>query len=139
AKAGRFLVGFGSAFAYVGVLKIAAIWLPRKYFALTAGLCCALGMLGAMSGEIVMARMVDWIGWRDTLVYAAHAGLLLTLVIWLVIRDRNRQQEYPKKRYKKVELTTEFFEVVKNPLLWNNGLIGCLAFLPLTIFAELWA
>lgn len=139
AQMGRFLIGFGSAFAYVGVLKIASIWLPRKYFALTAGLCCGLGMLGAMSGEIVMARMVDWTGWRNTLMVAGHAGLLLTLILWLVVRDENKEQTYPRKRYKKIELKAELLEVIKNPTLWANGAIGCLAFLPLTIFAELWA
>ena len=33
AGVGRFLVGFGSAFAFVGVLKLATIWLPKERFA----------------------------------------------------------------------------------------------------------
>lgn len=33
---GRFLVGFGSSFAFVGVLSLALHWLPRKYFSLVA-------------------------------------------------------------------------------------------------------
>ena len=32
AFSGRFLIGFGSAFAFVGVLRIASIWLPKQYF-----------------------------------------------------------------------------------------------------------
>ena len=37
AAVGRFLVGFGSAFAFVGVLKLATIWLPEDKLAMVAG------------------------------------------------------------------------------------------------------
>ena len=33
-KLGMLLIGFGSAFAFVGVLKLASDWLPERYFAL---------------------------------------------------------------------------------------------------------
>ena len=33
AQVGRLLVGFGSAFAFVGVLKLATLWLPQNHFA----------------------------------------------------------------------------------------------------------
>src|SRR5690606_5606120 len=43
AAAGRFLIGFGSAFAFVGVLKLAASWLPANRFAFVSGLATTLG------------------------------------------------------------------------------------------------
>lgn len=43
--AGRFLVGFGSSFAFVGVLSLALHWLPRRYFSLVAGLMTTLGIV----------------------------------------------------------------------------------------------
>jgi len=51
AEMGRFLIGFGSAFAFVGVMKLATIWLPRRYFAMFAGLATSMGMIGAIIGD----------------------------------------------------------------------------------------
>src|SRR5688572_11451641 len=45
AEAGRFLMGFGASFAFVGTLKLAAVWFPASQFGLLAGLTQALGML----------------------------------------------------------------------------------------------
>src|SRR4029079_18846119 len=92
AKLGRFMVGFGSAFAYVGVLKIANLWLPRKYFAMMAGLCTALGMFGAMSGGIVMAKFVALSGWQQSLYASAALGLVLTVVLWVIVRDKSDRE-----------------------------------------------
>lgn len=58
AQLGRFLVGFGAAFAYVGVLKLSNIWLPHTWFAIMAGACSTLGMLGGITGQIVINAAV---------------------------------------------------------------------------------
>lgn len=141
AKIGRFLVGFGSAFAYVGVLKIATLWLPRKYFAMVAGLCTALGMLGAISGEILMAKFVHVSGWKTTLYTSAFVGIALSFALWMFIRDKSEKQVIERGRasHEGVSIYRELIEVIKIKQLWINGVIGCLAFLPLTVFAEMWA
>lgn len=141
AKLGRFMVGFGSAFAYVGVLKIANLWLPRKYFAMVAGLCTALGMFGAMSGGILMAKFVDLNGWQQTFYSAALVGVILSVVLWLVIRDNSEREliDISRASHKGLSIWTELLEVVTTKQLWVNGIIGCLTFLPLTAFAEFWS
>lgn len=141
AKLGRFMVGFGSAFAYVGVLKIANLWLPRKYFAMVAGLCTALGMFGAMSGGILMSKFVAVVGWQQTLYSSAFIGLILSAVLWFVIRDNSDREFMNQGRasHKGLSIWVELLEVVKSKQLWLNGMVGCLTFLPLTGFAEFWS
>lgn len=141
AKLGRFLVGFGSAFAYVGVLKIADIWLPKRYFAMMAGLTTALGMFGAISGEILMAKFVNLTGWRQALYSSAFMGFVLAFILWAFIRDQSDREFMTRGRasHGGKSLSIELLEVVKNKQLWINGIIGCLMFLPLTAFAEFWA
>ena len=142
AKVGRFMVGFGSAFAYVGVLKIANLWLPRKYFAIMAGLCTTLGMVGAISGEILMARFVEFTGWRQSLYSSAFIGVVLSIILWIFIKDKSKKDKVIKthaESSKSSNLFTELLEVIQNKQLWINGFIGGLLFLPLTAFAELWA
>jgi len=141
AKLGRFLVGFGSAFAYVGVLKIANLWLPGRYFAMVAGFCTALGMFGAMSGSILMAKFIEMTGWQQALYISSLVGVVLSFVLWIVIRDKSDREFINRSRssHKGLSVWTELLEVVKNKQLWVNGIIGCLTFLPLTAFAECWS
>lgn len=143
AQIGRFLVGFGSAFAYVGILKISDIWLPRKYFVLMAGLASALGMAGAIIGQITMAFMVKSMGWQVTMQYSAYAGIFLMFALLLVLRDEVPQDG--KNRLKaessisELKVIAGLIEIIKNRAMWMNGVIGCLTFLPLSAFGELWA
>ena len=138
---GRLLIGFGSAFAYVGVLKIANVWLPKHYFGLVAGICTTLGMLGAISGEVLMTALVQAVGWQSTMFYAGSVGVILVGMLWLVLRDEPRGSQ--GKPLDIVELETQelerFREIVLSREIWKNGLIGCFTFLPITAFAEIWA
>lgn len=141
AKSGRFMVGFGSAFAYVGVLKLANIWLPHRYFAMMAGLCTALGMFGAMSGGIIMAKFVEVTGWEVALYASAVIGLVLTAILWLIVRDKSDKEfmHIGRASHKGLDIWTELWIIIKTRQLWINGIIGCLMFLPLTAFAEFWS
>ena len=141
AQLGRFLVGFGSAFAYVGILKLSNVWLPKKYFAMMAGISTALGMFGGISGTVVMSYGVDTLGWQSTLYYSMLAGFALTLILWLVIRDR--VSEY---KTDSISIEPNFkikFEslkgIISSSQMWLCGIIGCLTFFPITGFAEVWA
>src|SRR3990172_1547193 len=102
ALAGRFMIGFGSAFAFVGVLKLASSWLPPDRFGFIAGLTTTLGMIGAMFGQNVLSVMVHQSGWQQTLIYSSIFGFLLVPIIWCVIRDqpktvRNLESLYPSE------------------------------------------
>lgn len=139
AEAGRFLIGFGSAFAYIGVLKLSNIWLPAKYFAFIAGFCSALGMFGAISGQITMNYLVKIVGWQTALYYSAAAGIVLTGLLWLVLKN----EPTSKMRHPTITDTVKQLQSVKEMMvskqIWLNGLIGCLTFLPITVLSEVWA
>jgi len=140
AKLGRFLVGFGSAFAFVGVLKLATIWLPPQHFAMIAGLTTTLGMLGAMTSDIMLNAVVEKFGWRHAVACSAIAGLVLTFIVWLVVRDRPREVPVPLPDHAE-NLKGAFHglvETLKNRQVWLAGLIGFLMYTPTTAFAVLW-
>jgi MFS family permease len=138
AAAGRFLVGLGSAFAFVGVLKLATIWLPENRLALVAGLTSALGTVGAMFGDYFLGMFVDKLGWVYTLNIAGFVGIGLVIALWIGVKD--------KKGHFKQSGTVSSFKlglldlgiILKNSQIWVNGMYGCLVYLPATVFAELW-
>lgn len=139
-QAGRFLVGFGSAFAYVGVLTLASTWLPSRAFATFAGFACSLGMLGAISGDLTMTMLLEEVGWKSTLIYSAAMGLILTPIIWMVVKDKPHLTKSGKigNKPKDWHPLSGLFIIIRNSQMWINGLIGSFMFLPIAAFAELW-
>ncbi|HSW71711.1 MAG TPA: MFS transporter, partial [Gammaproteobacteria bacterium] len=138
---GRFLVGFGSAFAFVGFLKLATIRLHPKRFALISGLIMTLCMLGVTQGNVLIAFLSTHHGWKQTTLLFAALGFVLAAVMALVM---------PKNKYEFTSfngdtsvgdlkmLCKEMVKLSKKPIIWANGLVGCLLFLSLSGFAEAW-
>lgn len=140
AEIGRFLVGFGSAFAFVGVLKLASVWLPPERFALASGLATMLGMLGAICGDVLLTELVDSVGWQHSMYLSAGVGVVLAIAVWLVVRDsipgKKRQDAHQFRDMK--HAVNAFLHVIKDGRVWLSGVIGGLIFLPTTAFAALW-
>lgn len=142
AASGRFAIGFGSAFAFVGVLKLASIWLPANRFAMVSGLTTTLGMVGAMLGDIILTDLIQSIGWRDTLISSSYIGFVLVPIVWLIIRDTppqvkaNASSPVPRMSYPK--LWSEIRFSLKNPQIWLAGIVGGLLMTPTMVFPELW-
>lgn len=139
AKAGRFLVGFGSAFAFVGALKLATIWLPPNRFALVSGIILCLGMTGAMVGDILLRATVDALGWQTTIYISAVLGVFLAVLLWGIIRDAS--SDHPNHHVHVIDFKSVLVGLVlalKNPQIWLNAFVGFLLYISLSAFAELW-
>lgn len=136
---GRFIIGFGSAFAFVGVLKLAAVWLPANRFALFAGFATGLGMVGAMVGDVELSILVRHVGWRFTLYLSTVIGVILIPIIWSVVRDRPKHKRDDVEEKLDAKTTWEgLLKIVKNHQMWLIGAVGCILYMSLTVFAELW-
>jgi len=140
AMIGRFLIGLGSAFAFVGAAKLATIWLQPRYFALMSGIIFCLGMVGAAFGDIVLRVIVDAQGWQSAMISAAVGGIILTAIIWFVVRDVNPYFENHHLHHTSniSSMLSGLKQAFKNPQIWLCGIVGCLFYLFLSAFAELW-
>jgi MFS family permease len=136
AGCGRFLVGFGSSFAFVGVLSLALHWLPRRYFSLVAGLITTLGMLGLVYGEIKITEATAAMGLSYVLSMMVVFGLVLTIITFLVVRDG------PGGYQTKMQPLPDFFRnvinVLTSPQVWLIGFVGACLYTSLSVFGELW-
>ncbi|MEI8365452.1 MAG: MFS transporter [Parachlamydiaceae bacterium] len=137
AQLGRLFVGFGSAFAFVGVLKVASVWLPPSRFGMIAGLTTSLGMLGAMFGDNVIAVLVKDIGWQVTMYGSAAFGLILTGVIWGAMRNASPQskQETSHSNMTMKQLLANILDLLKKPQMWLVAFIGGILYTSLSVFA----
>lgn len=142
AACGRFLVGFGSAFAFVGVLKLATIWLPENKLALVSGLASALGTIGAMIGDNLLGLMVVNIGWERTVEITGFFGIGLVFLLWFglhTVKDSAHQHDTEEGTIGSFKQSLKDLRVIiGSKQIWINGLFGCLVYLPTTVFAELW-
>ena len=138
AASGRFLVGMGSAFAFVGVLKLATIWLPEDKLGMVAGMTAALGTIGAMFGDNVLGGLVERSGWQQTINYTALFGVGLMAVLWFCIHDHKRDPDSGGTIDSFKKNMVDLSIILREKQIWINGMYGCLVYLPTTIFAELW-
>lgn len=136
ASSGRFLVGFGSSFAFVGVLSLATRWLPRKYFSLVAGLITTLGMLGLVYGEVKITSMAINLGWYYVLNLMVAIGAVLTAIIFLLVRDGPKGEVL--HRHPLPEFFANVWQVLSSSQLWLIGLVGACLYTSLSVFGELW-
>lgn len=132
----RAMMGIGSAFAFVGALKLASIWLPENRFALFAGLTTAFGTIGAVFADNLLSFLVNDFGWQYSAYASGLVGLIITLLIFLMIRDKKPSQETKNLSWKVTFLKMLHFS--KNKYVWINGIIGALSFMPISVFAALW-
>ena len=141
AGCGRFLMGIGSAFAYVGTLKIATLWFPRDHVGRAIGLTMVFGTLGGVCGGAPLAYVMDYMDWRQAMGLMALLGIALAAVVWIVVRDRPRQLGYIEEKnvnYVSHHFWDGFFSVLRSKQIWLIGTYACLMYIPLSAFADLW-
>lgn len=133
---GRFLMGFGSSFAFVGVLSLALHWLPRRYFSLVAGLITTLAMLGLIYGEVQITKWSVLIGWDNVLIAIALLGSVLSILILLVVRDT--PEGHVSCKHPMPEFLSNVWRVLVSPQVWLIGFVGACLYTSLSVFGELW-
>lgn len=133
---GRFLMGFGSAFAFVSVLVVAAKWFSPKVFAFLVGLAQLLAALGAMGGELPLSIAVNRFGWRSVMETLGWIGLALALLCVLIIRKH--PDEALTRECEKLPVGKSLRYVLANRYNWYAGVFAFCLWGPMSIFASLW-
>lgn len=138
ASLGRFLIGIGSAFSFIGVLVLVSRWFPLSYFAILAGVAQAMSSVGAIFGEMPLAALIEHVGWRNASFILALAGFLLALLLWSLIRDYPDQatQSVPKRRFR--DEWRRLLEVCSRSYTWITGAYAFSVWTPIAVFGALW-
>ena len=135
---GRFLVGTGSAFAFVGVLKLAAMWLPESQYPLFVGVTLSLGMLGALVGDVGMTWVVHQYGWEHVIIWSVIVGVILVPIFFIFVQEKIIHEPFHKPNDSFKLYFSRFWELLGRRDMIITGVIGCLMYLALSAFAEMW-
>ncbi|OGT52643.1 MAG: MFS transporter [Gammaproteobacteria bacterium RIFCSPHIGHO2_12_FULL_41_15] len=138
AEIGRAFIGVGGAFATVSYMKMAALWFEPKQFAFVSGLLATASMVGSIAGQAPLALLMLHVGWQSCLQYCALLGVLLALLYFVVVRDKQ-----PSESAQNESLTPTFhlkycLTVLKSKVNWYLMAYSGFAFAPLAVFGGLW-
>ena len=135
AQLGRFLIGAGSACAFLSCLKIGSDWFLPAQCAIIAGLTNMMGTLGGMVSGPPFALLMNSYGWRNATLILAAVGLGLALLCWFVIKERASKGGDDSL----MPIMKGLRAIVRVPQNWIIGIVGGLMYVPVSAFCELWA
>ena len=138
---GRILMGMGAAFAFVGCAHLVSKWFPARRFAFMIGILEMMALLGSIFGGLILAYLVEHIGWRDSMMGAALIALVLGVFLAYIIRDMPagpvvRRRLIILKRQDR--FINQLKSLLKRPLLWINGAYSGILFSVISVFVALW-
>jgi MFS family permease len=140
--ASRLFMGFGSAFGFIGVMYLAAVWFHPKKLALISGLTTSLGILGALIGQVPLSHLVDSVGWRSSWLYIALAGILSTFMLMFFVPKtpvwERKKKESHNEDFDIKNFISGLISVCRNRQTWIIGFVACALYTPFVAFGDLW-
>jgi MFS family permease len=137
----RFLMGVGSSVGFVSLLTVAINWFPQRFFGFFAGMTQILGMLGPiLSG----APLAFWLAathndWRSILFDVALIGLVLTVLLALIVRNRPAQREAMFiKQQAQLSLWQRLKLLIKIKAVRKIALYAFFIYGPIPLLGETW-
>ena len=88
AMVARILIGIGTACVLMATFTIFSHWFSKKEFGRVSGFMVAVGNLGNVLGTVPLALAVAAIGWHSSFIVIAVLQAIVTVVVYLIVRDR---------------------------------------------------
>ncbi|MBI2322072.1 MAG: MFS transporter [Chloroflexi bacterium] len=95
ALAGRFLVGLGTAVAFICVLKAVTTWFRPTEFGTLAGLGSIVTTLGGAAAATPLAVAAETVSWRPAIALTAALSVGVAALTWWLVRDRPPAAQAP--------------------------------------------
>ena len=135
AALGEMLMGFGSAFAFVLVVKAIVTWFPADKVAIMTSCSMSVGTLGPVLGGPGVASIVESYNWIDVIRVYCLLGVGLATLMWFIVKDKEKENDEEHSE-------THVFEALKLILssnqAWVLGLITMAIYAPLSALGDLW-
>ena len=84
----RFITGIGSAFCFLGPVRLASCWFPARRMAMVTGVIVTIAMTGGMIAQYPMAKLVSQVGWREALMVVGWVGVAILVLMMIGIVDK---------------------------------------------------
>lgn len=139
---GRLFIGLGTSVIFISVLKAQTIWFSHKEFTKASGLLSFIGNMGGMLATFPLAILVEFIGWRFSMVGMGILCLVVSGLIFVLVKNRPEDYGYTAQGHVMQPVKTNLMDslkaVITNKAVWRNffalfTLVGCT-----TAFSGVW-
>ncbi len=125
----RLLGGIGNAFAFLGALRLAAHWFPKRH-GLAMSSMITLGLLGGVVAQTPLAILIAHSNWQFAMLISSGIAFVAWLFALLFLRDT-----VPIPSYEILFKISSFWQVLKNFENWRCGFYTGLLNLPVTLLS----
>jgi sugar phosphate permease len=123
---GRVLIGIGTASVLMATMTIFSHWFSKQEFGRVSGFMVAVGNLGNLAGTAPLALAVVAIGWRSAFLVVGILQVLVTLLVYAMVRDRPpRQADDESGAHLQTDLLSAWGQIFGSRDFW---LLGGIAF-----------
>ena len=146
ANIGRLIIGASMGVAWVSILKLSTRWFKPNQFAVVTGLALCLGILGALSAGVPLRLLMNLLGWRSVIFGAGTLALVLSLAIWIFVRDDPVQKGYDSyatditisNHIPKASILSDLSNIFRYKNTWILTIVPASLIGPTLTFAGLW-
>lgn len=134
-KIARIIIGIGSAFSFISCLKIIILYFKnKKHISILIGITNCLGITGALIGGAPFAKLVDILGWRDSIFFLFIVSFFFGVILFFVTTDVNMKNTKINLNFYKNSLLV----LIKSKQNWFIAIFGSLMISPIIVLSELW-
>ncbi|ARG99260.1 MFS transporter [Legionella micdadei] len=131
----RFMTGIGSAFCFLGPIRLASRWFPPQRMALVTGVIVTIAMTGGMIAQYPLTKLVAQIGWREALVQVGWLGTIMLVVMYFGIIDRAQGKN--QSAVKRISLLATAKKAYLNPQTLRAALYTSLMNMAIAVYGAM--
>lgn len=144
ASVGRFIIGFGVAFAFVGTLRAVGYWFRPEQYAQVSGWIILVGNMGAILAGTPLAFSLQYFSWRTAFLIVGVFSLLLAIVIIWLVRDTPQDAGFTSSGadhapHENINFLQGIMACIRLPAIWLCFLAGFALVGSFFGFAGIWA
>ncbi|WP_298628319.1 nitrate/nitrite transporter [uncultured Legionella sp.] len=131
----RFITGIGSAFCFLGPVRLASHWFPPKRMALVTGAIVTMAMTGGMLAQYPLTKLVAYVGWRQAVQNVGILGFAMLIVMFFWIKER--PEVAIKKEGQPIKIRTAARKAYLNPQYLRAALYTSLMNMAIAVFGAM--
>lgn len=91
----RFITGIGSAFCFLGPVRLASQWFPPQRMALVSGAIVTMAMTGGMLAQYPLTMLINHVGWRAAVGDIGFLGIAILVIMAFGISEKRQSHSKP--------------------------------------------
>lgn len=137
AALGQVLIGLGSSFAFILLLKSITNWFPSNKVAIMTAYSGSIGCLGPVLGGPAVAYITKSFDWLKVIECYCVFGVIIAAFIWFVVRDKEQSCDIDH-REEHVSPLKSLKLITSSKQAWILGLFALAQYGPLSALGDLW-